>query len=318
MAERARGLFKDNIISRDEAREFIGYDRVDNSNLFYSDIMTQQPTQEATPQEEAKSIQKKTNDIETEVYRQIWETKDKQRQKYEDKIKVLFEKNFKKENENVKKSITLPYSMEDIQKAVSKTAKGKKEILTAMYVAMTQDYGTETYNELKTTKKQDVFDYNNENIQDFIRNITAEKVTMIDETTMDEIKKILDESLPTDSIEDIASKIDMLYLENIVPNRSTLIARTETVSASNFGSISGAIQAESDFDIKVLKKWLPTFDGKTRDTHMAMLDVKPIKLSERFNVGGSQMLYPADMNGSAGEVCNCRCTIIYERETKEV
>jgi len=318
MAERVRGLFKDNIISRNEAREFIGYDKVDADNLFYTDILTETATQTTTVQEEGKSIQKKTNDIETEVYRQIWETKDKQRQKYEDKIKILFEKNFKKENENVKKTITLPYSMEDIQKAVNKTAKGKREILTAMYVAMVQDYGTESYNELKITKKQDVFDYNNENIQEFIRNITAEKVTMIDETTMNEIKKILEESLPTDSIEDIASKIDALYIDNIVPNRSTLIARTETVSASNFGSISGAIQAEADFDIKVLKKWLPTFDGKTRDTHMAMLDVKPIKLSERFNVGGSQMLYPADMNGSAGEVCNCRCAITYVRETKEV
>ncbi len=34
-------------------------------------------------------------------------------------------------------------------------------------------------------------------------------------------------------------------------------------------------------------------------------------MDEAFDVGGEQLMYPGDPAGSAGNICNCRCTVIY-------
>jgi hypothetical protein len=62
------------------------------------------------------------------------------------------------------------------------------------------------------------------------------------------------------------------------------------------------------------KEWLSTFDNRTRDSHLAMAG-KVANIDETFEVenengGIDNMLYPLDPNGSAGNVVNCRCTIL--------
>lgn len=92
-------------------------------------------------------------------------------------------------------------------------------------------------------------------------------------------------------------------------SRSTLIARTEMVGASNAGSlgVAKALGAASH------KKWLARVDSKTRETHLeANGQVRPLDLP--FDVGGSQLQYPGAEGAPAREVCNCRCTIIYEED----
>jgi hypothetical protein len=56
-------------------------------------------------------------------------------------------------------------------------------------------------------------------------------------------------------------------------------------------------------------EWLPTIDNDTRADHLEMVD-KTVKVGESFTVGGESMQYPGDPNGGAGQVCNCRCTIL--------
>ncbi len=51
-------------------------------------------------------------------------------------------------------------------------------------------------------------------------------------------------------------------------------------------------------------------DSKTREDH-AEADGQEVGMDEPFDVGGEQLMYPGDPAGSAGNVINCRCTVIY-------
>ena len=93
--------------------------------------------------------------------------------------------------------------------------------------------------------------------------------------------------------------------------RRELIARTETLRSSNFGSHSTYKQWGVE-----LKEWLATGDARTRSSHLGAWasyseggSPGPIPMDEPFRVGGAEMMYPGE-NGPPEEVCNCRCTSI--------
>lgn len=132
---------------------------------------------------------------------------------------------------------------------------------------------------------------------------------LITETTKNDIKNIIIDSMAEGaSILTMTESLDKLYLDKIIPNRSRTIARTEVVSASNFGSLAGAQQTTP----KLRKVWIPTFDDSTRDSHRAMANHPAIKLNESFDVNGSRGKYPADFSLPAKESINCRCAVGYE------
>jgi HK97 family phage portal protein len=95
--------------------------------------------------------------------------------------------------------------------------------------------------------------------------------------------------------------------------RRDMIARTETIRSSNGGSWA----LFNAWQVVELKEWLATGDDRTRETHLIAWsqyseggDPGPIPLNSAFNVGGSSLMYPGDSRGGAGEVINCRCTIL--------
>ena len=84
-------------------------------------------------------------------------------------------------------------------------------------------------------------------------------------------------------------------------------ARTAMTSAQNSGRMEMLHQAQG-MGIKCKKRWLATLDQRTRDTHAA-LDGTVVGVDDKFPNG---LMYPGDPEGPAGEVYNCRCTLIYE------
>jgi SPP1 gp7 family putative phage head morphogenesis protein len=86
--------------------------------------------------------------------------------------------------------------------------------------------------------------------------------------------------------------------------RATMIARTETIRASN----AGALEAMRDAGM-TRKQWLATNDARTRPAHMAA-DGQIVGMDEAFVVDGESLHYPGDRSGSAGNTINCRCTVI--------
>lgn len=143
----------------------------------------------------------------------------------------------------------------------------------------------------------------------WIEKNSAEKVSQITETTREQIREALAEGMALgEHIEELAARLDTLYLKQIIPNRSETIARTEVLAASNMGSQAGARAT----GLPLKKTWLATPDARTRTTH-AMADGQEVPLQEPYNVGGYSMMFPGDssLGADAGEIINCRCTETY-------
>lgn len=92
--------------------------------------------------------------------------------------------------------------------------------------------------------------------------------------------------------------------------RARMIARTETAAAYNFANLEMATTIEESTG-KLNKVWVAASDERVRETH-ADADGQSVALDEDFQVGDSTMQFPGDPSGSAEEVINCRCTMIYE------
>lgn len=94
------------------------------------------------------------------------------------------------------------------------------------------------------------------------------------------------------------------------PNRARTVARTETIGAVNAGVFRAAqLDAQDRGDPAPFKVWLATDDTRTRHTHNEA-DGQRTLLDSPFQVGAAQLLFPGDPRGPAGEVINCRCTML--------
>lgn len=137
--------------------------------------------------------------------------------------------------------------------------------------------------------------------------IAGEKIKGINATTLKLLKVALAEGVSEgESIPQLAKRIDALYLEEIIPNRSVVIARSETVSASNFAAMESARASGLSLD----KVWLATDDNRTRPDHRDA-DGQQVGMDEPFIVGGEEMMQPGD--GPADQTVNCRCTVYFVR-----
>jgi hypothetical protein len=90
--------------------------------------------------------------------------------------------------------------------------------------------------------------------------------------------------------------------------RREMIARTETIKASNAGSIA----LFRDWGVVEGKEWLATGDDRTRDSHLVAWanyseggSPGPIPLEASFSIGGSSLMFPGDPRGAPSETVNC-------------
>lgn len=90
--------------------------------------------------------------------------------------------------------------------------------------------------------------------------------------------------------------------------RASVIARTESVRASNRGAHNQARLLAKY--LPVTKEWLDTSDSRTRKTHVAA-GGQEVGLDEPFEVGGAFLQFPGDPAGPPQETINCRCTTLY-------
>jgi len=105
----------------------------------------------------------------------------------------------------------------------------------------------------------------------------------------------------------IAQSVDAKWLA-MRRNRARVIARTETITSLNHASYQGALST----GLEVQKAWLSYKDSRTREDHYEMNSNDYIPLDADFNVGGQLMLHPGDPRGSAAQVINCRCGLVYK------
>lgn len=161
----------------------------------------------------------------------------------------------------------------------------------------------------------------NEDVLNNIGSNTAEKIKNIDDTTKDGIRNIvLDGVNNNKGAPDIADDIAAEY-DNISEGRANTIARTEAVG---IGTKASFMSASELFGDDAVKEWCATEDDNTRQGHQEV-DGTQVKMNETFTVnvyketkkggaeliGTDEMQYPHDESASAGNIINCRCTILY-------
>ena len=135
----------------------------------------------------------------------------------------------------------------------------------------------------------------------------ADRIVRVSDTSKERVRTIIQRGIDEGmDVRQIARNIDELGFEQLIQNRSTVVARTEVINASNRGDIIGA--RETNLDLK--KEWLASIDGREREEH-AGADGQSVDLEDSFIVGGESLDYPGDPRGSAGNVIQCRCTQTY-------
>lgn len=91
--------------------------------------------------------------------------------------------------------------------------------------------------------------------------------------------------------------------------RASVIARTETHNAAMYASLETA----KETGVVTRKQWVAAQDDRTRAEPFSHREVTPpvVLLAEPFDVGGEPLMYPGDASGSAANVINCRCALVY-------
>lgn len=151
------------------------------------------------------------------------------------------------------------------------------------------------------------FDLLNPNIITAVRSKSI-KITRVNATTFKELREHLIQGISEgESIPQLAKRIDDVY-DFSEKHRSAMIARTETVGAVN----NGEVLMYREAGIKK-KRWLSARDENTRTSHRGA-ESQVIGIDEAFVLSGdhgvSELKYPADPEGPAHEVINCRCTLL--------
>jgi uncharacterized protein with gpF-like domain len=98
--------------------------------------------------------------------------------------------------------------------------------------------------------------------------------------------------------------------------RALRIARTETLGMYN----SATDASVRETGLKFVRVWSTTKDLRTRRRKKGspydhwVADGKKAAQNEDFLVSGEPLSYPGDPKGSAGNIINCRCVLLYERD----
>lgn len=156
----------------------------------------------------------------------------------------------------------------------------------------------------KVQKKRTSFGYNEEwttqIIQYFSDHLFDKVVLPISDTTKEYIEKVIKKGIDQGwSIEQIVKEIER---EDYLDGRVRRIIRTESNRAINYGNELAA----QKFDYKTQKRWIAVHDDRTRLAHLDA-DSQTVNQADSFNVGGEQLQFPGDPNGSPENTINCRC-----------
>lgn len=155
-------------------------------------------------------------------------------------------------------------------------------------------------------------------LSDFLTVRIAGRIVEVEQTTRKRISTLIERGISQGlGAREVAKSIR--DDKDFNKNRSLAIARTETVTSANQGKYMAAFSSPY---VKV-KKWLPFADKRTRPTHYDMLNRPFVEMEQLFYLQNMQTgvlesgLYPCANTLSAGNVVNCRCTIVFENKKDE-
>ena len=249
--------------------------------------------------------------------------RDKQRQRaldaaLQDRLSARFERALRVEIAKTMREVADAYEKRGelaIPLAVQEHSAGIQRTLEADYRLVASHFGKRLLDEAKSYSGPDVIKASLSErlgfaVGAFISRVIASKVTQINRTTESQIRSIirggLDEGLGVD-------KIGKRIRETAAPMsalRAHIIARTETHTAANFGAQTAAELTGLD----MRREWVSASDERTRDTSEAdHVDANGqiVGMKEPFIVSGERLMFPGDPAGSAANIINCRCSVVF-------
>lgn len=143
-------------------------------------------------------------------------------------------------------------------------------------------------------------------IREWVKRRGGPTMTDVLATTKKQIRGSLADGLEAgETLDELTQRVEDFYLEDIIPFRSTLIARTETHQASGLGSRAAAEAT----GLELRKEWIAVRDTRTRDAH-AEMDGAQKGLDEPYEIGRDRLMFPGDssLGASAANTIQCRCT----------
>jgi hypothetical protein len=140
--------------------------------------------------------------------------------------------------------------------------------------------------------------------QEFI-NSRSQSVQGCGETVRSQLNTAITEGTEAgETMEDLSDRVRGVF-NNLTKYESKRIAMTETGMAFNFSRHETMTEAGVE-----LKSWLSSHGPNVRSAHAAAEEDygdSPIPMGEPFVVGGEELMYPGDPDGSAENVINCQC-----------
>lgn len=217
---------------------------------------------------------------------------------------------FREEREQVVNA--LEQGQKDLAPLIVEMEADLQETLESMYYDVAQNWGAWTRRHMpirKARRRKDPGRLMQEPLKDYLRRYSSAKVKDISQTTRQRLMRHLAEGTEAgETVQQMAKRIDDLYLDQIIPNRSLTIARTETVNAANWAGHKAAADTGEPME----KEWQTNKDGRERDSHRSA-DGQRVPLDQPFTVGGFKMMWPGDgtLGAPADEIVNCRCAQLF-------
>lgn len=147
-------------------------------------------------------------------------------------------------------------------------------------------------------------------LQHFQQTVLNKSVYPITEYTRKQILKVVSQGFQQGLGED--EILAMVTTSEYTESHARLVVRTEAVRSANAGAELYAQESPLLYD----KQWISAKDSRVRRPPKSKydhwdLDGQVVPGDRPFFSGGEELKYPGDPNGSAGNVCNCRCTTAY-------
>jgi hypothetical protein len=152
-------------------------------------------------------------------------------------------------------------------------------------------------------------------MQAFFDSYATRKITQMTDTSRAWINARL--QWAQDNQYDTINTAKMIRTADVNKYRSRLIARTELLGAASYGSRQGAQQT----GLVMQKVWISAHHWNTRRVPQNQFDhwnahMERVAMDEKFLIvgryGAEYLDFPGDPAGSAGNICNCLCKVIYE------
>jgi uncharacterized protein with gpF-like domain len=240
-----------------------------------------------------------------------------QRIRQNERLRNKYEKAFyapvKKALKNQLSSFTSDLQQHGKEKAIANMEvqlwnKELAPVINQVYIQAGLAKANQTLSELrrlpKVQKKRTSFGHNQEWTQHilnyFSQHLFDKVVLPISDTTREYIMKVISKGV--DEGWSIKQMVDEIEREDYLDGRVRRILRTESNRAINYGNELAA----GKFEYKTQKRWVAVHDDRTRRAHLDA-DSQTVNQADSFNVGGEQLQFPGDPNGSPENTINCRC-----------